>query len=189
MRPRFFATAQEFRAWLGEHHEDSEELWVGFYRKDTPRPGITWPEAVDQALCFGWIDGVRRRVDDTRYTNRFTPRRARSTWSAINIDRAKELIRRGLMRPAGLRAFEARGDDRSALYSYEQRHAARLDPEQERALRANRKAWAFFQEQPPWYRRAVVHWITSAKKDETRSRRLSRVIEESGARRRVPPLS
>jgi uncharacterized protein YdeI (YjbR/CyaY-like superfamily) len=188
-QPRFFAAAEEFRAWLEEHHDRSGELWVGFYRKGSGRQSLTWPEAVDQALCFGWIDGVRRRIDETRYANRFTPRRPRSTWSAVNIERAKELIRLGLMRPAGLRAFEARGDDRSALYSYEQRHAARLGAQQERALRANAKAWAFFQAQPPWYRRAVVYWVTSAKKDETRSRRLSRLIEDCEAERRVPPLS
>jgi uncharacterized protein YdeI (YjbR/CyaY-like superfamily) len=189
MRPTYFATVEQFRAWLEEHHDRSDELWVGFHRKGSGRQSITWPEAVDQALCFGWIDGVRRRVDETRYANRFTPRRARSTWSAVNIARAKRLIRLGLMRPPGLRAFEARGDDRSALYSYEQRHEARLDAQQERALRTNSKAWAFFQAQPPWYRRAVVHWVTSAKKNETRSRRLARLIEDSESGRRVPPLS
>jgi hypothetical protein len=126
MQPTFFATPAEFRAWLERHHADRRELLVGFYKKSSGRPSITWPESVDEALCFGWIDGVRRSLGEEAYTIRFTPRQARSTWSAVNVRRARELIAEGRMTPAGLAAFEARGDDRTAIYSYEQRRAATL---------------------------------------------------------------
>lgn len=188
-RPRFFATPAKFRAWLEQHHEDRRELWVGFYKKSSGRPSITWQEAVDEALCFGWIDGIRKSVDDDSYANRFTPRTSKSTWSAVNIARAKELQRLGRMHPAGLKAFAARADERSAIYSYEQRHGASLEPEQELRLRRNAKAWQFFQAQPPSYRKAAIWWIVSAKKDETRQRRLDALIEDSANGRRVPPLT
>jgi uncharacterized protein YdeI (YjbR/CyaY-like superfamily) len=188
MEPTFFATPADFRAWLERHHESHSELIVGFHKRGSGRPSITWPEAVDQALCFGWIDGVRRRIDDTSYSIRFTPRKARSTWSAVNIKRMKELVDEGLVAPAGLAAFERRTDDRTAIYSYEQRRAAKLDPEQERRLRADERANAFFETQPPSYRRAAIHWVTSAKKPETRERRLAQLIECSAAGEPVPPL-
>jgi uncharacterized protein YdeI (YjbR/CyaY-like superfamily) len=189
MQAAFFATADDFRAWLAQHHETERELLVGFHKKGTKRPSITWPEAVDQALCFGWIDGVRRRIDDASYCIRFTPRKARSTWSAVNVKRMQELVEDGLVAPAGMAAFERRADDRTAIYSYEQRKAARLDPEQERRLKGNERAWAFFAAQPPSYRRAATHWVTSAKKPETRERRLEKLIEDSAARRPIPPLT
>jgi uncharacterized protein YdeI (YjbR/CyaY-like superfamily) len=188
MEPTFFATPADFRAWLERHHESHSELIVGFHKRGSGRPSITWPEAVDQALCFGWIDGVRRRIDDASYSIRFTPRKARSTWSAVNIRRMKELVEEGLVAPAGLAAFERRADDRSAIYSYEQRKAARLEPDQERRLRADERARAFFEAQPPSYRRAAIHWVTSAKKPETRDRRLAQLIECSAAGEPVPPL-
>src|SRR3954451_10588727 len=141
VQPRFFATPAEFRAWLAEHHETETELLVGFHKKGSGRPSITWPESVDEALCFGWIDGVRRRIDDEAYSIRFTPRKAHSMWSAINIKRVAELIEDGLMRPAGLAAFERRSEERSGIYSYEQRKAARFDADQEREFRANEAAW------------------------------------------------
>jgi uncharacterized protein YdeI (YjbR/CyaY-like superfamily) len=188
MEPTFFATPADFRAWLERHHQSHSELIVGFHKKGTGRPSITWSEAVDQALCFGWIDGVRRRIDDTSYSIRFTPRKARSTWSAVNIKRMKELVDEGLVAPAGLAAFERRTDDRTAIYSYEQRRAATLDPEQERRLRADERANAFFETQPPSYRRAAIHWVTSAKKPESRERRLAQLIECSAAGEPVPPL-
>jgi uncharacterized protein YdeI (YjbR/CyaY-like superfamily) len=188
MEPTFFATPADFRAWLERHHESHSELIVGFHKRGTGRPSITWPEAVDQALCFGWIDGVRRRIDDTSYSIRFTPRKTRSTWSAVNIKRMKELVEEGLVAPAGLAAFERRTDDRSAIYSYEQRKAAKLDPDQERRLRADEGARAYFEAQPPSYRRAAIHWVTSAKKPETRERRLAQLIECSAAGEPVPPL-
>jgi uncharacterized protein YdeI (YjbR/CyaY-like superfamily) len=188
MEPTFFATPDDFRAWLERHHESHGELIVGFHKRGSGRPSITWPEAVDQALCFGWIDGVRRRIDDTSYSIRFTPRKARSTWSAVNIKRMKELVEDGLVAPAGLAAFERRTDDRSAIYSYEQRKAARLEPDHEQRLRADERANAFFEAQPPFYRRAAIHWVTSAKKAETRDRRLAQLIECSAAGEPVPPL-
>jgi uncharacterized protein YdeI (YjbR/CyaY-like superfamily) len=187
--PAFFATPEEFRAWLAEHHETERELLVGFHKKGSGRPSINWPESVDQALCFGWIDGVRRRVDDDSYTIRFTPRKARSTWSAVNVKRMKELVEAELVAPAGVAAFERRADDRTAIYSYEQRKAAQLEPEQEQRFKADERAWAFFEAQPPSYRRAATHWVTSAKREETRERRLTQLIEHSSAGRGVPPLT
>jgi uncharacterized protein YdeI (YjbR/CyaY-like superfamily) len=188
MEPRFFTKPADFRGWLERYHDESAELWVGFYKKGSGKPSMTWPEAVDQALCFGWIDGLRKSVDDDSYMNRFTPRTARSTWSAVNIKRAKELIGEGLMQPAGLKAFEARADDRSAIYSYEQRKTAELDAAQKKQFQKNRRAWEFFQAQPPGYRRSAAHWVVSAKQEETRARRLSQLIEDSAQERLVPPL-
>jgi uncharacterized protein YdeI (YjbR/CyaY-like superfamily) len=185
VEPRFFATAADLRAWLEAHHADTGELLVGFYKKGSGRPSITWPESVDEALCFGWIDGIRRRIDDESYSIRFTPRRPRSIWSAVNIKRAGELIAEGRMTPAGLAAFEARDEERSAMYSYEQRHAAALDADQEARLRADAAVWEWFQGRPPSFRRAAIYWITSAKKPETRERRLGQLIEAASEGR--PP--
>lgn len=189
IKPTFFSTPAEFRAWLEEHHADAQELWVGFHRKSSGVPSITWPEAVDEALCFGWIDGVRKSLDDTRYTNRFTPRRQRSNWSALNVRRVGELTRMGRMHPAGLEAFEARSEDRSGIYSYEQRDTAKLDNAQERQFRANKKAWDFFRSRPAGYRKAAIWWVVSAKKDETRKRRLATLIEDSEQGRTKGPLT
>jgi uncharacterized protein YdeI (YjbR/CyaY-like superfamily) len=189
MEPVFFATPEEFRAWLEEHHATETELLVGFHRKGSGRPSITWPESVDQALCFGWIDGVRRRIDDASYTIRFTPRKQRSTWSAINVKRVGELAEQGLMHPAGIAAFERRSDDRTAIYSYERRTAAAFEPEQERAFKADAEAWSWFQAQPPSYRRTATHWVISAKRPETRERRLGQLIEDSAAGRTIPLLT
>lgn len=187
--PTFFATPAELRAWFEAHAETESNLLVGFHRKGSGRPSITWPESVDQALCFGWIDGIRRGIDEHSYTIRFTPRKPRSNWSAVNIRRAQELIDTGLMRPAGLRAFARRTDDRSAIYSYEQRHEAKLDAEQERQFRTNRKAWQFFQAQPPGYQRIAIYWIASAKRAETRARRLATLIEDSAEGRQIAQLA
>jgi uncharacterized protein YdeI (YjbR/CyaY-like superfamily) len=189
MQPRFFATPSEFRAWLEQHHDTERELLVGFYKKSSGRPSITWPEAVDEALCFGWIDGLRKSIDDVSYMNRFTPRTAKSTWSAVNIKRAKELKRLGRMHPAGVKAFEARSDEKSAIYAYEQRHGAKLDADQERLFRANKKAWDFFQAQPPSYRKAAFWWVVSAEREETKEKRLSQLIDDSASGRTVPPLT
>jgi uncharacterized protein YdeI (YjbR/CyaY-like superfamily) len=189
LKPQFFESPAAFRAWLERNHHDAGELLVGFYKKESGRPSITWPESVDQALCFGWIDGIRRRVDDVSYTIRFTPRKPRSNWSAVNIARATELARLGLMAAAGLDAFEKRSDERSAIYSYEQRHTASLSPEQQRAFQENPGAWRFFQDQPPWYRRTATYWVISAKKEETRATRLARLIADSAAQRRIGPLT
>lgn len=188
MEARFFRSKAEFAEWLAKNHEVASEIWVGYYKRGSGRVGITWPESVDVALCFGWIDGVRRRVDDERYANRFTPRGPRSTWSLRNIKRARELIESGEMQPAGLRAFQARADERSAIYSYEQRHGSTLLPEYEAEFRGNERAWAFFGSAAPSYRKAAIHWVMSAKREETRRRRLLVLIEHSAQGKRVPPL-
>jgi len=148
MKQLFFSTPSKFRAWLQQHHADSQELWVGLHKRASGKPSITWPEAVDQALCFGWIDGVRQSVDEVSYTIRFTPRKPRSSWSAINIKRARELIAEGLMSPAGVAAFEKSSGDKSAIHSYEQRKSARLPAAAQLEFAANKKAWTFFQGQP-----------------------------------------
>ncbi len=189
MKPRFFRTKSEFSSWLERNHDTAKELWVGYYKKSTGRRSISWPESVDEVLCFGWVDSVRKSIDDDRYTNRFSPRRPGSTWSARNIKRAHELIELGLMRPAGRKAFEARTEDRSEIYSYEQGHLTRLDPQYERQFRRKRKAWAFFQSSPPSYRQAAIHWVMAAKRDETRERRLATLIEDSAKGETVPPLT
>jgi uncharacterized protein YdeI (YjbR/CyaY-like superfamily) len=184
----FFATPADFRTWLEEHHAEAVELWVGYHKKGTGKPSITWPESVDQALCFGWIDGVRRSLDAARYAIRFTPRRPRSVWSAINVARVKALRAQGLMTPAGLAAFGKRDEERSGIYSFEQPRAPELDPAMAQRLRGNKTAWTFFQAQAPWYRRSATHWVVSAKKEETRERRLATLIECSERGRRIPPL-
>ncbi len=189
MKPTFFATSEELRAWLEQNHAKSTELLVGFYKRGSGRPSISWQEMVDEELCFGWIDGVRKGIDETSFVNRITPRKPRSTWSAINIARAKELIRLGRMHPAGVKAFARRTDDRSAIYSYEQRKTAVLDPKAERSFRANKKAWAFFQAQAPSYQRAAIWWVISAKREETRQKRLATLIGDSQNGRTVGPLS
>ena len=187
MGPTFYATPAEWRAWLHAHHADEREHWVGFYKRGSGRPSITWPEAVDQALCFGWIDGVRKSVDGERYMIRFTPRKRGSRWSTVNVARVRELTAAGLMRPAGVAAFEARTE--VGTYSYEERDAAAFDQERERRLRENAAAWAYFRAQPPWYRRTATHWVMSAKREETRDRRLARLIEDSAQGRPIGPLA
>ena len=179
----FFGSADELRAWLAENHETAKELWVGFYKKDSGQTGVTYPEAVDQALCFGWIDGVRRSLDATSYTNRFTPRKPGSLWSLVNTRRVGELTELGLMCPAGLRAFEQRDPEKSKFYSFEVRNQP-FSPEHEAEFRANADAWAFFQAQPPSYRRMATHWVNSAKQEATQLKRLRTIIEESAASRR-----
>src|SRR3954471_10131208 len=186
MRPRFFATPAKWREWLELHHRSAREHWVGFHKRGTGRPSITWPESVDQALCFGWIDGVRKRVDDDRYMIRFTPRRPASRWSRVNVARVAELTDAGLMHPAGLAAFAARTEE--GTYSYEQREAATFDPERERRFRTEEAAWAWFAAQAPWYRRTATHWVMSARREKPRARRLARLIEASAAGRAVGPL-
>jgi len=184
----FFASASKFRQWLAANHERATELWVGFYKKGSGKPSLTWPESVDEALCFGWIDGIRKGVDDISYTIRFTPRRPRSIWSAVNVKRAQELTKLGLMQPAGLAAFQKRREDRSRVYAYEQQERM-LDEAYEKKLRANKKAWAFFQTQPAWYQRTASWWVISAKKEETRLKRLATLIADSAAGRTIAPLT
>lgn len=185
--PTFFTTPADFRRWLAKHHDSQDMLWVGFYKKGTGRPTITWPESVDEALCFGWIDGIRRSLDEEAYTIRFTPRRPRSHWSRVNLERVTALIEEGRMKAAGMAAYEARDPENSGRYSYE-RARARLSAEQERELRRDAKAWAFWKAQPPGYRKQATMWVVSAKRDETRARRLATLIQDSAAGLRIKQL-
>ena len=189
MIPTFFETPADFRAWLAANHATTDELWVGFYKKASGRPSITWPESVDEALCYGWIDGLRRSIDDASYMIRFTPRKPNSNWSAVNIGRVAELTAQGRMQPAGLAAFDRRRNETSAIYSYEQSVQAALDQVDEQQLQANPAAWQFFQAQPRSYRQAAVRWVISAKKLDTRRSRLARLIDDSAQGRTVPPLT
>jgi uncharacterized protein YdeI (YjbR/CyaY-like superfamily) len=177
----FFPTPAEFRAWLEKNHAAELELSVGFYKRASGRPSITWPEAVDVALCYGWIDGVRNSIDAISYRIRFTPRKPTSTWSAINVKRVAELAKLGLMRAAGIKAFEARKGDKTGIYAYEQRKTAQLPRPYEKQFRANKIAWAFFQSQPPWYQRTATYRVISAKQEATRQKRLAQLIKDSEA--------
>jgi uncharacterized protein YdeI (YjbR/CyaY-like superfamily) len=182
--PKFFRTPADFRKWLEKNHASARELWVGFYRKDSGKPSITWPESVDEALCFGWIDGIRKRVDEFSYKIRFTPRRRGSIWSAINIKRAQVLKKQKRMRLAGLKAFAAKIENKSGIYSYEQL-PAELPARYGRMLKKNKVASDFFKEQPPGYRKMMSWYIVSAKKEETRLMRLSKLIAASAKRKRL----
>jgi uncharacterized protein YdeI (YjbR/CyaY-like superfamily) len=173
----YFSSPAEFRRWLEVHHATAPALWVGFHKRATGKPSLTWPESVDEALCFGWIDGLRQRVDDERYRIRFTPRRAASIWSGVNIRRMGELLAAGRVAPAGLAAWEKRVEAKSAIYAYEQRGSARLAPGDEKRFRSHRAAWSFFAAQPPGYRRLMAYRVISAKREETRRRRLDQLIE------------
>ncbi|MBI3787823.1 MAG: YdeI/OmpD-associated family protein [Ignavibacteriales bacterium] len=184
----FFKTPSEWRKWLQKNHNKAEELWVGFYKKDSGKPSITWPESVDQALCFGWIDGVRKSLGDISYVIRFTPRKSRSIWSMVNIKRAKELSKLGLMRPAGLEAFNKRDEKQSNLYSYENRTRG-LESGYEKKLKADKEAWEFFRSQAPSYQHACGWWVMSAKKEETRLKRLSELINVSKNKQTVRLLT
>lgn len=186
-KPIFFPTPADFRAWLEAHHDKFRDLLVGFYKRDSGKPSITWPESVQVALCFGWIDGIRKSIDETSYTIRFTPRKPTSTWSSININLVRKLTKQGLMHPAGLKAFAARDEKNSAIYSYERKNAE-FTREQARQFRANKTAWEFFRSQAPWYQRVTTYWVISAKKEETKLRRLSGLIEYSQNRRTLPRL-
>ena len=176
--PRFFASRARFRAWLATNHARKPELWVGFWKAHTGRKSLTYDEAVDESLCFGWIDGLVKGVDGAAYMQRFTPRRPRSIWSAINIRKVEKLRQAGLMAPAGLAAFEERDPKRAGLYSNENRQV-QLSKEFVKRFKARRNAWAFFEKQPPGYRRVAAFWVMSAKRAETRDRRLGRLIVDS----------
>ncbi len=187
MKATYFTSADAFRTWLESHHASTTELLVGFYKRASAKTGITYPEALDEALAFGWIDGVRRGVDTDRYTIRFTPRTATSIWSAVNIKRVTELEAAGRMRAPGLAAFAKRDEKRSRSYAYEQKAAA-LDEAALAEFRRNAKAFAFYETQAPWYRRTTAHWVTSAKQAETRARRLAHLIDCSGRGMRIDML-
>ena len=176
----FFPTPAHFRAWLAEHHDQRDELWVGYYKKATGLPSITWPESVDEALCFGWIDGIRKSLDDKSYKIRFTPRRPGSHWSARNLGRMKHLIAEGLVTEPGMSAYRKRNPAREKQAAHEQKNIV-LPPEYERQLRADADAWDYFRRARPSYRKQVTWWVVSAKREETRLRRL-RILIESSAR-------
>jgi len=188
VKPLFFASPAEWRRWLSAHHARKDELWVGFHKRSTGRPSLTWPESVDEALCFGWIDGLRKSLDAERYMIRFTPRRAGSIWSAVNVRRVAELTKRRRMRAAGVRAFKARSAAKTAVYSFEQRKNPRLPPAYAKRFKANAGAWRFFTSQAPWYQRTMTWWVISAKQEPTRLKRLARLIDDSANGRRINPM-
>ena len=183
--PLYFATPAAFHEWLEKNHQTKSEQWIGFYRKASGRPSITWAEAVDEALCFGWIDGLRKTIDASSYKIRFTPRRPSSNWSATNIARMKDLIRDGRVRPAGITVFQRRTPAKSRVYSYENRKAARLSSAATKLFRAESTAWRFFQQQPASYRQTAIWWMVSAKRPQTQNNRLQRLIASSKAGRRL----
>jgi uncharacterized protein YdeI (YjbR/CyaY-like superfamily) len=185
----YFSSPEEFRTWLEQHHESEQEVWVGYWKKASGKPSLTWSLAVDEALCFGWIDGVMRRVDDRRHIQRFTPRKPTSNWSAINIAKVERLRAEGRMRPAGEAAFARRREDKSAIYAYEQYRNPVLEPEHEARFKADAAAWEYFMSCPPSYRRPAIWWVVSAKKRATRERRIATLIEDSAAGRRLTHLS
>ncbi len=187
-QPKFFANPAEFRAWFEAHHGTEVELWVGFYKRSSGKPSITWPESVDAALCYGWIDGVRKSIDETSYKIRFTPRKKDSNWSAINLRRVTELIECGLMHPAGRKCFEERIRKEAAGYTYELKHEIRLEPAQEKRFKKNKAAWKFFREQANWYQRTATRWVLSAKREETREKRLEQLIADSSAGEHIKQL-
>jgi len=184
----YFRSPADLRAWFEQHHQTAKELWVGYHKKSSGEQSVTWPESVDEALCFGWIDGIRKSVDETRYTIRFTPRRPGSTWSAVNIARVLALKEAGRMRLAGMRAFEARQENKSGIYSYEQRRD-QLDEPFASLLQNNQAAWDFYQAQPASYRKAVNWWVVSAKMEETRLKRLAQLVEDSANSRTIPQFT
>jgi uncharacterized protein YdeI (YjbR/CyaY-like superfamily) len=187
MKPKFFKDQIMLRRWFEKNYNKQDELLVGYYKRSSGRQSITWEESVDEALCFGWIDGIRRSLGEVSYTIRFTPRRNNSNWSTKNINRVEELISLKLMHAAGLAAYKKRKDEKSSTYSFEQRIVT-LDEKYEEALKKNKKAWKYFQSQIPSYRRPVVHWIMSAKQEQTRLKRLQTLIECSEAGEVIPPM-
>jgi uncharacterized protein YdeI (YjbR/CyaY-like superfamily) len=184
---RFFATSAELRDWFDANHAVAGELWLGYYKKASGRPSVTWSEAVDEALCVGWIDGVVQRLDESSHVQRFTPRRKGSNWSAVNVAKVATLTAEGRMRPAGIRAFEARVAARTGVYAYERAVESLTDAELDR-FRADPGAWEDWEARPPSYRKAALHWVTSARQAATRERRLAALIEDSRAGRPIKPL-
>jgi len=184
MKPTFFTSAPSFQQWLEKNHDKKDELLIGFHKKASGKKSITYPEALDEALAFGWIDGVRKSLDDTSYTIRFTPRRPRSIWSLVNKKRVEELTKLGRMKPSGLKAFALRDPKRTGIYAFETT-PRELSAEYEKTFRAAKQAWEFFQAQPPGYRRTAIFWVMNAKQEQTRLRRLGQLISDSGQGRRL----
>lgn len=188
-KPKFFPSPSEFRDWLLENHESETELLVGFFKTSSGKPSMTWSQSVDEALCFGWIDAVRRSLSEEAYTIRFTRRKPKSIWSAINVAKVEQLTAQGKMYPAGERAFAARSPERTGVYSFERKQPAQLAAAEDQTFRRNKRAWGFFESQAPSYRRAALHWVISAKRPETRSRRLDALIADSAAAKRLDHLT
>jgi uncharacterized protein YdeI (YjbR/CyaY-like superfamily) len=188
MKPIFFARQSDFRKWFEKNHLKEKELLVGFYKTGSGKPSITWPQSVDEALCFGWIDGIRRSIDEESYSIRFTPRKPKSIWSAVNIKKAEELISKGLMKPEGLAAFEKKEDHRSKIYSYEKSPSI-LPSDFEKKLKANKKAWKYFQSLAPSFQKLSIHWVMSAKQEKTKLARLERLIADSESGSKIKPLT
>ena len=184
----FFATPAAFRRWLRTHHKTAGDVWVGYYKKASGRSSMTYPESLDEALCFGWIDGIRKSIDGERYMNRFTPRRPGSNWSLVNVRKVRDLIAAGRMQPAGLAAYEARDARKTGVYSFENRPGS-LSPDLEATFRNQAPAWRFWQAQPPGYRRMMIWFVMSARRDETRARRLDRLMTACAAQRRIEPMA
>jgi uncharacterized protein YdeI (YjbR/CyaY-like superfamily) len=187
MAPTFFPTPEDFRKWLHENHDKEKDLWVGYYKKATKIPSITWPQSVGEALCYGWIDGLRKSIDDKSYKIRFTPRRPNSHWSQVNLKMVKELIENGKMQPAGRKVYEERNPEKEQLFSYE-RQAVQLTDEYLKQIKAIPAAWAFFKKMPPGYQKQTAHWVMAAKREATRQRRLKLLIESAAEGKRIPPL-
>jgi uncharacterized protein YdeI (YjbR/CyaY-like superfamily) len=185
---KYFKSSSEFRKWLEKNHAVTAELWVGFYKKDSNIKGITYPEAVDQALCFGWIDGIKKKVDEVSYTNRFTPRKSKSNWSSTNIKRVGELLKLGLMHPSGIEKFNRRDKKKIKQYSYE-REVRTLVPSYIKIFKSHENAWNFFVSQAPSYQKVASFWVMTAKKEETRLRRLNTLIDDSANNRRLAEVT
>lgn len=185
MDPYFFKTPTEFRQWLDKNHATATELLVGFYKIHTGKPTMTWLESVDQALCYGWIDGVRKSLGEESYTIRFTPRKKTSIWSAVNIKKMEELTEKGLVKPAGLKAYEYRTEAKSKVYSHERAEDAKLSAAMERTFKTNKKAWEFFSTQAPSYQKMIFHWIVSAKQEKTQQSRFEKVLKASDEGKRL----
>lgn len=185
MKPHFFETPADFRKWLDKNHEKETELLVGFYKTSTGKSSITWPQSVDEALCYGWIDGVRKSLGEESYTIRFTPRKPTSIWSAVNIKKMEEFIDKKLVKPAGLTAYEKRKESKSRIYSHEQKEMGTLPPEMEKEFKANETAWEFFMNQAPSYRKVMIHHITGAKQEKTQQSRFQKLVNASAEGKRV----
>lgn len=186
-KPVFFATQSELREWFEKHHQTESEVWIGYYKKATGIPSIDWSQSVDEAICFGWIDGLRRSIDEASYKIRFTPRNPKSHWSAVNLAKVEKLIEQDMMKPAGLEVYYQRDKKKSRQASYEREHVE-LDKGYEQKIRQNKTAWIFYENLAPSYKQASIHWIMSAKKEETRIRRLDILIQSCEAGQKIPPL-
>ncbi len=187
MKPTFFKNQKELRKWFENNHDKGKEIWIGFYKKDSGKANFTWSQSVDQALCFGWIDGIRKSIDEMSYMIRFTPRNPKSNWSAVNIKKINELTKLGLINPAGIEVFKKREEKRSEIYSFEQ-NKVKLNKKYELKFKSNKNAWKFFQSLPPSTKKPSIWWVMSAKKEETRLRRLDILINSSEEEQKIPPL-